>query len=198
MSLSEALAVLGVEPGMRMDAVRVSYRRQVRRVHPDLVDLVDRADAGRRTAAVTDAFAVVRDAVRASGGEVVPAPSPVDCTGDTTSDEAHRAPWTVDTVEAEAVDSDTISIAAPAPEAFSLLLDAAASIGAVGYVDRHLGILEIMVRFEGGPTCSLLVTLQGRSHATEAFCTMDSIEATATPPLRPVVEALVDALRLPR
>ena len=51
-----------------------------------------------------------------------------------------------------------------------------------------------MVRFEGGPTCSVLITLQGRAHHTDAFCTMESIEAAPTPPIRPVVEALVDEL----
>ena len=50
---------------------------------------------------------------------------------------------------------------------------------------------HILVRFEGGPTCSVLCTLQGRAFVTEVGCTMDSIEAGPTPPLRPVVEALV-------
>ena len=56
-------------------------------------------------------------------------------------------------------------------------------------------IIETIVRFEGGPSCSVLTTLQGRAHGTEVFCTMESIEAGATPPIRPVVEALVDAIR---
>ena len=97
-------------------------------------------------------------------------------------------------MEADGVDGDTIAIAAPAPEAFALLLDAASTVGSVGYVDRQLGILEILVRFEGGPTCSVLITLQGRAFGTDAFCTMDSIESVPTPPLRPVVDALVIAL----
>ena len=59
----------------------------------------------------------------------------------------------------------------------------------------QLGILELIVRFEGGPSCSVLITLQGRAFGTDAFCTMDSIEAAPTPPLRPVVEALVEELR---
>jgi hypothetical protein len=64
----------------------------------------------------------------------------------------------------------------------------------VAYFDRHLGLLETVVRFEGGPTCSVLITLQGRAFGTEAFITMESIEAAPTPPIGPVVDALVDEL----
>ena len=97
-------------------------------------------------------------------------------------------------MEADA-DGDTIAIGAPPTEAFALLLEAAARLGGIGYVDRQLGILEVIVRFEGGPSCSVLITLQGRAFGTDAFCTMDSIEAAPTPPLRPVVEAIVEELR---
>ena len=54
------------------------------------------------------------------------------------------------------------------------------------------------MRFEGGPSCSVLITLQGRAFGTDAFCTMESIEAAPTPAIRPVVEALVEELRRPR
>ena len=89
-------------------------------------------------------------------------------------------------------------IAAPPTEAYTLLLEAGARLGGIGYVDRQLGILEIIVRFEGGPSCSVLINLQGRAFGTDAFCTMESIEAAPTPPIRPVVEALVEELRRPR
>ena len=92
------------------------------------------------------------------------------------------------------LDQDSITLDASADEAFAALFDAAGRVGHVAYFDRHLGILETVVRFEGGPTCSVLITLQGRAYATEAFCTMESIEAAPTPPIRPVVEALVEEL----
>ena len=81
---------------------------------------------------------------------------------------------------------------APAAEAFAVLFEAAGRIGHVAYFDRQLGILETIVRFEGGPSCSLLITLQGRASGTEAFCTLESIEAQPTPSIRPVIEALLE------
>jgi hypothetical protein len=192
MELREALAVLGVAPGTPMEEVRVHYRRLVRARHPDLRG---DADAFVRTAEVTTAFAVVRAAVREHGTGIVPEPSPVPPPAHPDPPPAaHRRNHPADV---DALESDTIAITAPPPEAYALLLDAAAQVGSVGYVDRHLGLLEILVRFEGGPTCSVLLTIQGRAFTTEVVCTMDSIEAAPTPPLRPVVEALVEALRHP-
>lgn len=92
------------------------------------------------------------------------------------------------------VASDTIGVAAPPDEAFVVLHDAASRVGEISYVDRNLGIVEAIVRFEGGPSCSLLVTLQGRAWGTEAFCTLESIEADPTPPITAVMEALLEAL----
>jgi hypothetical protein len=193
--LAEALEVLHLRPGTPMQEVRDAYRTQVRLAHPDVVGPdTDAGDATARTARITGAFAVVRRAVMEGGTDTVPelppAPEPAP--------EPRRAPrpWEVDSVEADADgDGDTIAIGAPPTEAFALLLEAAARLGGIGYVDRQLGILEVIVRFEGGPSCSVLITLQGRAFGTDAFCTMDSIEAAPTPPLRPVVEALVEELR---
>ena len=137
---------------------------------------------------------MVRTAVVETGGTAVPEP-PAPPPPASPADTPRRG--RLDRVEAE-TDGDTIAIAAPPPEAYALLLEAAARIGGIGYVDRQLGILEVIVRFEGGPSCSVLLTLQGRAFVTEAFCTMESIEAAPTPPLRPVVEALVEELRRPR
>jgi hypothetical protein len=191
--LAEALEVLQVRPGTPMQEVREAYRAQVRGAHPDLVGPDgDRHGATARTARITGAFAVVRRAVIEAGTEAVPEP-PEPAAREPEPPPVPR-PWEVDTVEADA-DGDTISIAAPPTEAYALLLEAGARVGGIGYVDRQLGILEVIVRFEGGPSCSVLITLQGRAFGTDAFCTMDSIEAAPTPPIRPVVEALVEELR---
>ena len=58
-------------------------------------------------------------------------------------------------------------------------------------------ILETLVQVEGEGTCSLVITFQGRADGTDAFCTLEAIEHVATPPVRPVVEGLVAALRSP-
>jgi hypothetical protein len=196
MDLVEALEVLGLRPGTPMQEVREAYRVQVRAAHPDLVGPEgDRSAATSRTARITSAFAAVRRAVIESGTDLVPEP-PVGPVREPQPSSAPRT-WAVDRVEAD-TDGDTIAIAAPPTEAFALLLDAGARIGGIGYVDRQLGIVEIIVRFEGGPSCSVLITLQGRAFGTDAFCTMDSIEAAPTPPLRPVVEALLEELTRPR
>jgi hypothetical protein len=178
-----------------MSEVRDSYRSLVRRSHPDLLHPdADRTNATAATARITNAFAVVRRAVLDSGADVVPEPAGPPPPPERPSPPPR--PWEVDLVDADA-DGDTISIAAPASEAFALLLDAAAGIGGIGYVDRQLGILEVIVRFEGGPSCSVLITLQGRAFGTDAFCTMDSIEAAPTPPIQPVIDALVEGLTRP-
>lgn len=195
MDLAEALAILEIEPGRSMDEVRERYRSLVRRSHPDLLGPdEDRSAATAATARITSAFAIVRRAVLDADGEVVPEP-PAPA-GAAPPPASPPAPWSVDLVEADA-DGDTISIAAPASEAYALLLDAAAGIGGIGYVDRRLGILEVIVRFEGGPSCSVLITIQGRAFGTDAFCTMESIEAAPTPPIQPVIDALLEALTQP-
>ena len=97
----------------------------------------------------------------------------------------------------EVLDGDTVHLAAPPDEAFARLLDACHRIGDVTYIDRSCAILEALVRVEGEGVCSLVITLQGRANGTDAFCTLEAIEHVASPPVRPVVERLVDALRHP-
>lgn len=197
MDTAEALSILGVSPGASADDVRRAYRRVIRDRHPDLAG--SDPDATRQTARVTQAYAVVTAAVKANGGasvpDVPPPPRPPPPAA------PPRRGWPFDAgaeaTEAEAVDGDTIAIGAPPAEAFAALFDAAGRVGHVAYFDRQLGILETVVRFEGGPTCSVLITLQGRADHTDAFCTMESIESTPTPPLRPVIEALVQELVRP-
>jgi hypothetical protein len=193
----EALGVLGISPGARAEDVRAAYLRLIRDRHPDRA--VSDPDATHQTARLTQAYSVVRAVLAESGGSVVPESPPAAGRGAPGHDPApRRAEWPYDgqaePVDADLVDADTIAVDAPADEAFALLFEAAGRVGHVAYFDRQLGILETMVRFEGGPTCSVLITLQGRAHATEAFCTMESIEAAPTPPIRPVVEALVHEL----
>lgn len=200
MGTTEALAVLGLAAGATFADVRVAYRRLVRQAHPDVAG----PGATALTARLTQAYAVLRAEAATLGpdaglGTADVAPPEPARPGPAASDPPSAA-WRAaydQAVEAELAAGDTLWLRAPAPEAFAALLEAAGEVGDVAYVDRQLGIVEAIVRFEGGPSCSLLITLQGRSHGTEAFCTLESLEAAPAPPIGPVVEALVAALDRP-
>ncbi len=190
MDLIAALEVLGVAPGTPMDEARSRYRRQVRSAHPDVAGRGHRGAAHDRTALLTEAWAVVQ---AAGSTTIAPPPPPPPAAP------PHDPPRWPPGAEGRppgvgAVASDTIGVAAPPDEAFVVLHDAASRVGEISYVDRNLGIVEAIVRFEGGPSCSLLITLQGRAWGTEAFCTLESIEADPTPPITAVMEALLEAL----
>jgi DnaJ domain len=180
--IAEALAVLGISPGVDGDDVRQAYLRLIRDRHPDRAG--NGPEATRQAARITEAYAVLRRAAADHADELLapaaaapmPAPTP--------------AP---EPLEVRA-DEDSLTLGAPADEAFAALFEAAGRVGHIAYFDRRLGILETVVRFEGGPSCSVLITLQGRADGTEAFCTMESMEAAATPPIAPVVDALVTEL----
>lgn len=182
MDLIAALEVLGVEPDTSIEAARAAYRREIRAAHPDLASGADPVGAHDRTAQLTEAWAVVQ----AAGTTSVAATHAAADDRATAADDGRP--------EVGAVASDTIGVAAPPDETFALLHEAASQVGEIAYIDRHLGILESIVRFEGGPSCSLLITLQGRAWGTEAFCTLESIEADPTPSIAPVMEALLEAL----
>ena len=50
-----------------------------------------------------------------------------------------------------------------------------------------------MVRHDD-ETCSLVVTLQGRAHGTEAFLTLEAMERAASLPPERILQRVVDAL----
>jgi hypothetical protein len=189
---TEALDVLGVRAGTDLAGVRAAYRGLVRAAHPDVAGAG--AEAHARTARLTQAYEVLTAFVAEHGTTPDP-PEP-----DPEPEPGPPPPWPgpepdPEPVEAGALDEGTIAVALPAPETYAALYEAAGRVGEVAYYDRGLGILEIIVRFEGGPSCSVVMTLQGRAHYTEVFCTMESIESTPAPPIAPVIDALVAQLR---
>lgn len=202
MHLDAALSLLGLDRAADEHTARSAYRRRVRELHPDLAahadeDVVTRTE---RTASLNAAWTVVQGALHdgslgTEGAE--PPPNP----------EAAATP-TAEVVDDDVAPSDaarsdraprdghdgTLWLNVPADEAYLALYEAGGRVGHIAYVDRHLGLLEVVVRFEGGPTCSVLITLQGRAEGTEAMCTMTSIEASPAPSIDPVLDALADAL----
>ena len=186
MTPAEARAVLGIGPDASLDAAIEQHRRLQRRHHPDVSGDPERA-ATERSARLNEAIAVLRAAAANPPDEPVATPGPT--TVDTLTSLRWGGPLDLELV------GDSLFLAAPPDEAFLRLLDAGAGLGGIGHVDHRLGLLEVLVRFEGGPTCSVLLTLQGRAHGTEVVCEMESIEARPTPPIGPVLLALAEELR---
>ncbi len=182
--------MLGLAPGVTLADARRAYRQLVRTQHPDVVGPSGTAATARLTAA----FAFLRASSSSDDQPIVVAPPPPTAAPPPPPPPSPERSAYDEAVDAELAAGDTLLVHAPADETFAVLFDAASRVGHIGYFDRQLGILETIVRFEGGPTCSLLITLQGRAHGTEAFCTLESIEADPTPPLRPVIDVLLTEL----
>lgn len=161
----EALGVLGLPATATLDEARRAYRRLVRTHHPDVAGVRGAA----RTVRVVEAWRVVRDRAPATAAESPPVD--VDAAG------------------------DTVTIHAPADEAFVLLLDAAHRVGDVTHVGPGDGLLDVLITGDDGRTCSLVISLQGRGvGVTEAFCTLQALDAGPNPPVDAVVDALVEEL----
>lgn len=185
MTPDEARAVLGLEPSAPIELAVEHHRRLQRQFHPDLRGGSDRA-ATERSALLNEALAVLR---RASARG--PQTSPPDSEDDRITPPRPDHPLDLEVSR----HGETIFLTAPPDETYLRLLEASAGLGGIGHVDPRLGLLEVIVRFEGGPSCSVLFTLQGRANGTEVLCEMESIEARPTPPIEPVLSALEQELR---
>lgn len=194
MDVAAARAELGVGPRPSWAEVRLAYRAQIAASHPD-------REGGHpaRAAAVTEAYATLERAHREGRLQERP---PRPASPRPSRSHLHHGPSTVAyesplAEPPEVLDGDTVHLGAPPDEAFVRILEACHRIGDVTYVDRSCAILETLVRVEGEGVCSLVITLQGRADGTDAFCTLEAIEHVASPPVRQVVERLVDAVRRP-
>lgn len=190
MDVAGARAELGLGSAPTWTEVRVAYRAQIAASHPD------RAGGDpARAAVVTEAYAVLERAHREGRlADRAPAPRPPAWRPTAPDRAVADGPPPLDEPP-EVLEGDTVHIAAPPDEAFARLLEACHRIGDVTYIDRSCAILEALVRVEGEGVCSLVITLQGRAHGTDAFCTLEAIEHVASPPVREVVERLLHALR---
>jgi hypothetical protein len=178
---------LGLGPAPTWTQVRIAYRAQIAASHPDRAG----GDAAR-AAIVTEAYATLERAHRE--GRLADRPSVR--TSSAPSRPATPRPAPMDEPP-EVLEGDTVHLAVPPDEAFARLVDACHRIGDVTYIDRSCAILEALLPVEGEGVCSLVISLQGRADGTDAFCTLEAIEHVAAPPVRPVVERLVWALRHP-
>lgn len=179
MTPDDARRVLGIGPDATIGDAVIAHRRLQRRHHPDVAG-VDDPLATARSAELNRALAVLRTVDGVPMDDVVhPPETPVD-----------GAPDAVGI----ALVGDRLIVDAPADETYLRLLDAGVGLGGIGHLDPRLGLLELIVRFEGGPTCSVLLTLEGHNDRTEVLCEMESIEAAATPSIEPVLARLLESL----
>ena len=176
-----ARRALGVADDAPWDAVRAAYRTAIGRAHPD------RAGGSTRAAAALNVAYATLVRARRDGSPTTPSPPAAPRP-------APRRPPVAPVGPVEVLDGDTLHLPVPPDEAFALLVDAAHRIGDVTYVDRSCAIFEALVVVPDEGTCSLVVTLQGRAHGTDAFCTLEAIEHVGSPPPAPVVHALGEAL----
>ncbi len=190
MNLLEAIALLGATPESSPELVRARYHELMRQHHPDVANLSSTSrSVSLDPAILTQAYAVFVAEFSKAEAQFA---SNTDLRQESDPQIRHSIP----TVEANH-DGDTIWIDAPPDEAYQRLLDAAACLGGIGHVDRAHELLEVIVRFEDGPSCSVLMTLQGRAYGTDVFCEIESIEALPAPPLAPVLDELVSLLKSP-
>lgn len=190
MDVRAAQAALGLGEAPTWDEVRAAYRRRIGAAHPDRSG-GDTALAARLNAAYAVLVRARREATLATPSPTpTPRPRPP-----MPAAEPHPAGEPAPSGPSEVLDGDTIHIHLPPDEAFTALLEAAHHVGDVTYVDRSCAIFEALVPVTGEGTCSLVVTFQGRTDGTDAFCTLEAIERVASPLVRPITEALVAALR---
>lgn len=185
MDQAEAARVLGVDSSTTWEEVRRSYRQQIRNRHPDRAGAAGVPDAVR----IIEAFRVLAQA------RWEPDPVPTSSTPRPDPIPPARPAGSEDSLSVTRISTDTLAFAAPADESLRWLLEAAHDIGEVTYLDRSVPIVEVLCKFVGEPATSLVITLQGRAHGTEAFCTAESIEARPGPPTSAVVDVLEAALK---
>ncbi|MCB0977947.1 MAG: hypothetical protein KDB02_10865 [Acidimicrobiales bacterium] len=187
MNRSDAAKILGLSENAQPAEVRRRFRSRIRTEHPD----VDGND-GTAARVLIDAYRLLMEPSpgpddERTGTEV---PHPTDRTR---RRDAVPGPLP-EAVNVERLEGDTVAIGLPPDEAFRLICDAAHDVGEITYLDRSVPIIEVLCRFVGEPATSLVITVQGRATHTEAFCTVESIEARAAPPVDAVVDLLEDAL----
>ena len=180
-----AFELLGLPVGAPWPEVRATYLRLVRQHHPDTA--VDLADAGRRTvrtAQITEAYALLVSL------RVRPVETPVDRG-------ARAAPWRFD----DALDdSRRVLLDASFDHAFVALLEVAHLVGAVSYVDRGSGVLEVIVTPAPTQATSLIVYLESGEEVgvTEAVFGVEPLGSHAPAPLDDLVDRIAVLLAAPR
>ena len=182
MTLEEALAAFGLGADTTWPEIRRAYRASMRAAHPDVSTAAPRTAAA--TAARLNAAFALLERVYRRGDPPPPAPTPP----------APPAPKfkPAPPIDLSVVEDDALALVAPPDEVFLRLAVALDEIGDLTYADSEAGYLEALV---AGGTGQLVVSLQGRAHATEAFFTLEPMGAAPVPPIEQIVRAIAYRLR---
>jgi len=171
----EARRILAVAVTADADEIREAHRREIRRAHPDAGG--SEASARRINAAW--------DLLRTSDPSVDRSPAAAATPADASPSVRTPPPD---------VDSYYIVDAAPA-DLLARLAEAGHEVGEVVFVDPHVGMLEIVVG-EAPAVGQLAVTVGPPAiDGTEVSFTLEPLGITPAPPIGPVVEALMQAIR---
>jgi hypothetical protein len=178
MERSEAARVLGVEVDAAPDAVRTAFRAHVRQQHPDR--------SGRPGSVAVSRLVEARRALLSPVAVGAPAPPPVP----------ERRP----AVPLDArVEGDTLLVHADPDTVMARLLEAGHALGEITYLDRGVGLVEILIQVQedddlAPAACSLVTSLQGRIDGVEVFCTVERLDGHPAPPIAPIVTALAERM----
>jgi hypothetical protein len=183
------------------DVLRRAYRRRMREVHPDVNP---DADAAELTVAISRAYRLLTSRSPHSGQDA-PRSGPRGPGADHGGDPLERARRPaagqpdgerprVRQITVELLDDSSILVEEDRETTFTALLEAAQSLGEIGYLDRSAWLVEVLVEFVEAPTSSVVMTLQGRNRGTEVFCTVEPLSGGDSPPIGPVTELVARAL----
>lgn len=182
------------------DVLRRAYRRRMREVHPDLNP---GAGAAEMTVSISRAYRLLADpSPPTRTGRETQGPGGVADRGAAPREEP-RQPGSrrvrgehprLRRLRVEVLDESSILVAQDRESTFAALLEAAHSLGEIGYLDRSAWLVEVLVEFVEAPTSSVVMTLQGRARGTEVFCTVEPLSGGDSPPIGPVTRIVAEAL----
>ncbi len=191
MEVAEALGALQLAPGATWDEVRAHYRRLLRAHHPDLTSAPGAAD---RTARLTTAYAVLREA---TGGGRRPLPAPRSAPAPPAARRAAPAEPKRRAAAEHAGGAGTAGavVGRRSPEeVFGRLRAAAPAVGSLSGVDPETLSLQILVEAPGAPPAQLLAEVYRREGDTAIMFTLESLTAAPGPPIEAIVKRLLAAL----
>ncbi|CAN5699345.1 hypothetical protein BH24ACT2_BH24ACT2_01450 [soil metagenome] len=177
---AEARRILGVSAQASPDEVRAAFRSRLRLAHPDVVP--GDTGAGRATASLVEAYALLR---------LLPPPSSTSAPPEPSVATRRRRPGDV------VCDGDSLLVTGPPDEVYRRLVEVAQGIGEITYLDPDARLLDTIVTTDQGIACSLLASLQGRAAGTEIFFTIEPLGGRTGPAVEPFVAELAALLTEP-